>query len=90
MASYFPELTDAQSKMIEAFGYASNKVEAIVAKLRGSGTTGKLQATPTPKPQAPAPVQQAPKAPTKPLDTGELMEKPVGEVQKELPPKPER
>ena len=70
--------------MIEAFGYASNKVENIVAKLRGSGTS-----KPKPEPMAPAapvPKPAAPPAPAaKPIDTGELMAKPVGEVKKQLP-----
>lgn len=96
MASYFPELSFAQSKLIESFGYASNKVEDIVAKLRGSGKskpdtgdqwgsykkptklTPKSRPLPVPSPAKPAP-------PTKPIDTGELMAKPVGEVQKKLP-----
>lgn len=74
MASYFPELTDAQSKLIEAFGYASNKIESIVAKLRGTGSTG----------TAPAP--KAPTQPKKqPMSAEELRGKPVGEVKKQLP-----
>lgn len=90
IASYFPELTDAQSKLIEAFGYASNKVENIVAKLRGSGTSTKSDVT-APElpvaqlPQSPAPPPPAPPAPVKNIDTGGLMEKPVGEVKKTLP-----
>ena len=36
LASFFPELTDAQAKLIDSFGYSSNKIESIVAKLRGS------------------------------------------------------
>lgn len=35
MSSFFPELTDAQSRLIEAFGYASNKVDDVLPKLRG-------------------------------------------------------
>jgi len=88
MASYFPELTDAQAKLIEAFGYSSNKVEQIVAKLRGSGTTSpspgpKAPEMPSPPPPAPPPPPAAPKA--EPIETGELLTKPVGEVKKELP-----
>lgn len=85
LASYFPELTDAQAKMIEAFGYASNKIEGIIAKLRGGGKTSKQESlSPSiPTPQAPTP---APVKPAEPIDTGELMAKPVGELQKKLPP----
>ncbi len=84
MASYFPELTDAQAKLIESFGYASNKVENIVAKLRGSGTSKPKEPVP---PAAPVPALAVPPSPpaAKPIDTGELMSKPVGEVKKELP-----
>lgn len=35
MGSFFPELQDAQAKLIDALGYASNKVDAILPKLRG-------------------------------------------------------
>jgi len=35
MASFFPEIQDAQAKLIDAFGYASNKVEDVLPKLRG-------------------------------------------------------
>jgi len=99
LASYFPELTDAQSKLIEAYGYASNKIEAIIAKLRGTGTTTPQSMKPTPQgksapsPQQPvlppATVQTPAKAPKK-METGGLMEKPVGEVQQTLPEKKER
>lgn len=88
MASYFPELTDAQAKMIESFGYASNKVENIIAKLRGSGTSKPKETTPSPAPMpapaaTPAPAPAPPAA--KPMDTGELMNKPVGEIKEKLP-----
>jgi len=80
LASYFPELSDAQSKLIESYGYASNKVESIIAKLRGSGVS---------RPRAPdvkAPTPQVKTVPpAKPIDTGEIMNKPVGEVKQELP-----
>lgn len=36
MASFFPEMQEAQAKLIEAFGYASNRIEDIVPKLRGA------------------------------------------------------
>jgi ribosomal protein S20 len=84
MASYFPEISYAQSKLIESFSYASNKVEDIVAKLRGSGKSTKPK--PQEMPSAAPPPPPAPTAPTvKPIDTGELMSKPVGEVKKKLP-----
>ena len=35
MASFFPEMQDAQAKLIDAFGYASNKIEDALPKLRG-------------------------------------------------------
>lgn len=35
MSSFFPEIQEAQSKLIDAFGYASNKVEDLLPKLRG-------------------------------------------------------
>lgn len=87
MASYFPELTDAQAKLIESFGYASNKIESIIAKMRGSGAT---KATTQPIPQAQAPTLPAPPKPQKAIDTGELMTKPVGEVRTTLPTAPKR
>lgn len=34
MAGFFPELTDAQSKLIESFAYASNKIQDVIPKLR--------------------------------------------------------
>jgi hypothetical protein len=80
MSSYFPELTDAQSKLIEAFGYASNKVESVVAKLRGSGATNTVEQQ-TVMPQ----LQQQPKPPPTPIKTEEVLEKPIGEVQTEIP-----
>lgn len=36
MAVFFPEITEAQGKLIEAFGYASNKIEDILPKIKGS------------------------------------------------------
>lgn len=36
MASFFPEMQEAQAKLIEAFGYAGNRIEDIVPKLRGA------------------------------------------------------
>lgn len=37
IASYFPEIGDSQSRLIESFGYASNRIESVIAKLRGTG-----------------------------------------------------
>ena len=87
LASYFPELTDAQAHLIEAFGYASNKVESIIAKLRGSGPS--KPKPPEAKPPVATPLKAEPVAPPqKPMDTGEIMNKPVGEVKTELPAAP--
>lgn len=36
MATFFPELTEAQSRLIDAFGYSSNKVEDVLPKIKGS------------------------------------------------------
>lgn len=85
VAAYFPELSFAQSKLIESFGYASNKLEDIIAKLRG---TGKKQQIGPDMPEPPAPMPEMPpvaKAPEPKLDAGEIMTKPVGEVEEELP-----
>ena len=77
MASFFPELTDAQSKLIESYGYSSNKIESIVAKLRGTGTS-------KPAPAKPAPAKPAaPKADH--IDKRQLQQQPVSNVKKELP-----
>ena len=35
MQSYFPELAEAQAKLIDAFSYASSKIESSIAKMRG-------------------------------------------------------
>ena len=35
MASFFSEVQEAQAKLIDAFGYASNKIEDLLPKLRG-------------------------------------------------------
>ena len=94
IASYFPELTDAQAKLIESFGYASNKIESIIAKMRGGGQTKPKQPgmpgapqTPQPmKPMKPQRPQRAPGPPQTAIDTRELMDRPVGEVKEKLPP----
>lgn len=90
--SMFPELGDTQSKLNDAFSYASNKVEGVISKLRGTGQVIKplqvgdgIKAPSTPKPeqiQAPMP---AAKPTTEKMDTGELKETPVGKIQTELP-----
>lgn len=36
IASLFPELTEAQSRLIDAFSYAGNKIDDILPKIRGS------------------------------------------------------
>ena len=73
MASLFPELTDSQSKLIESFGYASNKIESAVAKLRGSGVS------------RPAPASSAKPVQKQQMDTTSLQTKPVGTVKKTSP-----
>lgn len=40
IAGFFPELTDAQSKLIDAYAYASNKVQDVIPKLRSGITQG--------------------------------------------------
>lgn len=40
IAGFFPELTDAQSKLIDAYGYASNKVQDVIPRLRSGITQG--------------------------------------------------
>jgi hypothetical protein len=79
IASHFPELTDGQAKLIESFGYASNKIESVIAKLRGSGAS-------RPSPAQSGTVSKAPIAPkTEKVNTEEIHTKPVGKVQRELP-----
>ena len=87
LASYFPELSLAQSKLIEAFGYANNKVEDVTARLRGTGTSKPVKLEPVPLPTAPLQKQDvvAPKAPEN-VKKEELLEKPVGKVETTLPP----
>jgi len=92
LASYFPDLSFAQAKLIESFGYSSNKVEDIIAKLRGSGVS-RPKAPEIKAPEIKPPVATTPSKPvvppSKPMDTGEIMSKPIGEVKKELPTKTE-
>lgn len=98
IASYFPEIGDSQSKLIESFGYASNKVESVIAKLRGTGGSEiALQKDVTEKAKklqdkemedinkSKEVVQpQQPNQEQKPK-TEDLMNKPVGEVKNQLP-----
>lgn len=94
VSAFFPELSFAQSKLIEAFGYSSSKVEDVVSKLRGGMTAQQPDPTPAPMPapaQAPAPMPiAAPRSPPvapkeEKLETEKLREAPVGEVKRELP-----
>jgi len=84
LASYFPELGDSQSKLIDAFSYASNRVESIVSKLRGTGKTlsqqPQRQQQPLLAPSAAPEKQMPPK-----MNTDELKSRPVGPLQKKLP-----
>lgn len=90
IASHFPELTDAQAKLIESFGYASNKIESIVAKLRGSGSArpspAQSRAVPKAAPIGTGTISTPPIAPkSEKVNTEELKSKPIAEVQKTLP-----
>jgi len=38
MDTFFPELSDAQAKLIEAYSYASNKIEDILPKIKGGAS----------------------------------------------------
>lgn len=76
MGSLFNEISDSQSKLIEAFSYASNRIDGVLSKLRGSG---KL----VPKHPAAKERQQMPQN----IDKRELGTKPIGKMQKELPTK---
>jgi hypothetical protein len=81
LASYFTEVTDAQAKLIEAYGYSSNRIEGVIAKLRGSGS-----AKPEPIPVT-APFPEPTAAPKKEkVNKDELMQAPAGQVQTKLPP----
>lgn len=53
MGSYFPEITDALSKLIEGFSYSSNRIEGVIAKLRGSGKPAKSDSAPIATPPVP-------------------------------------
>lgn len=60
MQSYFPELAEAQAKLIEAFSYASNKVEGSIAKMRGGIEEKEKSLQPIPEeiPEQPMPTGQ--------------------------------
>jgi len=60
LSSYFPELSLAQSKLIEAFGYSSSKVEDIVAKLRGSGQAPSAPVSTPVQPKPPSQLEMPP------------------------------
>ena len=92
IASYFPEIAESLARLIEGYSYASNRMEDCIAKLRGSS---KKKEAPAPLPTAPLPAATnapVPGAkvqlkPTEKLETGELMDKPVGTAQPKLPGK---
>lgn len=76
IASYFPQLSEAQSKLMDAFNYAGSRVAETIGQMRG-GMGG--------------PTAQAPAKPKKDEDTIEVAEeaaKPVGEVVSGEPPAP--
>jgi hypothetical protein len=88
LAQYFPELALAQSKLIEAFGYASNKVEDVISRLRGTKTEKPEPApipvaAPTPQPVS-IPAAPITREPEEQIQPGSLMDKPVGQVKKTL------
>lgn len=64
VGSFFPELAEAQAKLVDATGYATNKVEDVISKLRSSK---KENEAPKPSPLAPTgPEPIAPKGPETP------------------------
>jgi len=65
IASFFPDLASAQSKLIESFSYASNKIEATVSSLRGSGGSAGAQLSMNAPPPAAAATPPAPLVPEK-------------------------
>ena len=64
ISSFFPEINEAQAKLIDSMGYASNKLEDVMPKIRSSIVKpqgeGPPQITPPTGPQGP---NQAPSAP---------------------------
>lgn len=94
IASHFPEVSDAQAKLIEAFTYASNKVESTISKLRGGGVAKLQQTKPsaaveegtTPEPQQPVPAPPEARPQAEKVDTSEALSKPLPEeVKTQLP-----
>jgi hypothetical protein len=74
IASYFPQLSEAQSKLMDAFNYAGTRVAETIGQMRG-GSGG--------------PVMQAPtkyKNKEDVVEVSEEVEKPVGEVVSGPPP----
>lgn len=84
IASMFSEIANSQSKLIEAFGYASTKIEDVISKLRGTGkpVSDRVEMPKMPAKEIKPPV---PQMPSEKLDAGEIMTKPLGEVHKKLP-----
>jgi hypothetical protein len=72
IASYFPQLSEAQSKMMDAFNYAGTRVAETIGQMRG-GSGGPIAKTP------PAKKEEA-------VEVSEEVEKPVGEVVSGGPP----
>lgn len=75
IASYFPQLSEAQSKMMDAFNYAGSRVAETIGQMRG-GSGGPVPQTPPAKPKEDE------------VEVTEEVEKPVGEVVSGGPPAP--
>lgn len=73
IASYFPQLSEAQSKLMDAFNYAGTRVAETIGQMRG-GSGGPVAATPPAKPKEDQ------------IEVAEEAEKPVGEVVSGGPP----
>lgn len=58
ISALFPELSDAQGKLIDATAYASNKLDSVIPKMRSVMTRGEVPG----KPQPGAPVSEKPPA----------------------------
>jgi len=71
IASYFPQLSEAQSKMMDAFNYAGTRVAETIGQMRG-GSGGPVAVTPPKQDDA--------------VEVSEEVEKPVGEVVSGGPP----
>lgn len=70
IASYFPQLSEAQSKLMDAFNYAGSRVAETIGQMRGG--TGGPAALPKPKDEE--------------VEVSEEVEKPVGDVVSGGPP----